>query len=58
MRYLFNNRVLTAIVLATGAVEILTNTQAPTLAAKVAHEAPSAIASKELPVYNCSNHYH
>lgn len=51
MRYLFNSRVLTAIVLATGAVEILTNTQAPTLAAKVAHEASSATTSKELPVY-------
>lgn len=52
MRYLVNSKVLTAIVLATGAVEILTNNfQSPTLAAKVAGEVPSATASKQLPVY-------
>lgn len=51
MRYLVNSRILTAIILATGAVEIFTNFQAPTLAAKVAGEVPSATASKQLPVY-------
>ena len=52
MRYLFNGRILTALILATGAVEIFTNSQAPTLAAKVAREVPSAAASRQqLPVY-------
>lgn len=52
MRYLFNGRILTAIILATGAIEILTNAPAPTLAAKVAREVPSATASRQqLPVY-------
>ena len=47
-----NSRVLTAIVLATGAIEISTNAPAPTLAAKVAREVPSATASKQqLSVY-------
>ena len=36
MRYLINGKVLTALVLATGAIEIVANVQAPTLAAKVA----------------------
>lgn len=52
MRYLFNGRILTALVLATGAIEIFTNSQALTLAAKVAREIPSAAASRQqLPVY-------
>lgn len=52
MRYLFNGRILTALILATGAVEIFTNSQAPTLAAKVAREVPSAAASRQQsPVY-------
>ena len=52
MRYLFNGKVLTALILATGAVEIFTNSQAPTLAAKVAREVPPLAASRQqLPVY-------
>lgn len=51
MHHLFNNRVLTALVLATGAIEILIKVPAPTLAAKVAREIPSATASRQLPIY-------
>lgn len=51
MRYLFNGRILTALILATGAVEIFTNSQAPTLAAKVARQVPPFAASRQqLPV--------
>ena len=51
MRYLINGKAFTALVLATGAMEILANVPAPTLAAKFVREVPSTAASRQLPIY-------
>lgn len=50
-RYLINSRVLTAIILATGALEILANAQAPTLAAKVNRQVTSSATPTQSPTY-------
>ena len=51
MRYLINGKVLTTLILATGAIEIVANVQFPTLAAKVSRQVPSSTASRKLPTY-------
>lgn len=51
MRYFVNSRVLTTLVLVTGAIEVFTNAQAPSLAAKVRHDVPSSAISKRLPIH-------
>lgn len=51
MRHLINDKVLTALVLATGAIEIVANTQAPTLAAKVSRQVTSSTESRQMPTY-------
>ncbi|KJH69756.1 CAP domain-containing protein [Aliterella atlantica] len=51
MRYLINGKVLTALVLATGAIEIVANVQAPTLAAKLAREVPPSAVLRQVPTY-------
>lgn len=51
MRYFVNSRVLIALVLATGAIEILANVQPFTLASLAARDVPSSVAVKQLPIY-------
>lgn len=51
MMRLFNGRILTALVLATGGLEILANAHPTSLAAQLGREVPSSATSKQLPTY-------
>ncbi len=51
MRYFINGKVLTALVLATGAIEIIANAPSPTLAAKASRQVSPFAASSKLPNY-------